>query len=440
MSSVLDPVDNVARQRLEQLFDGGEYAEIDAMAEANGCGSNIIAGFGSISGVEAYAFSQDVQSGSGAVSVAQCKKLKKVYDLAKKTGCPIIGIYDSNGVNLNEGFDVLGEYCELVKASADISGVVLQVSVIAGSCLGTSAVVANMADVVIQLKDTDFYVTVPSEVTADDNSKSGVTDIMVTDFKEAAESVKNLVSILPANNLEGTPFLDFAENEAVLSEESDYKEIACAMCDSESVIELKAGWAENVVTALGTIEGNTVGVIAFGGEPLKPRCAYKAEAFIKLCDAYNIPIVTFIDIDSLEKQNESAVLVAITKLVSAYADTTSVKISVITKNAIGSPYVMFAARDLSADLVFAWDGAVVSPLEADAAVAFLYNDRLAAGEDRNELEAEYRNTDASVEKAAKGGEVDDVFAPGETRTKIVSALDVLQGKRETTIPRKHTVK
>lgn len=432
--------ENAARQRMKALFDDGAFSEIGALAKSSAGESGVVAGFGSIAGTPAYAFSQDISVLGGAVTAAQCKKIKKVYELAEKTGCPVVGIYDSNGVSLTEGFGVLGEYSGIVKASAAVSGVVLQISVIAGACLGTSAVVANMADVVIQLDGTDFYVTAPASVTADDCFKAGTADILAADFEQAAQSVRDVISLLPPNNLSETPFFDFTAPEAVLTGSAGAKEIIEAVADSGSTLEIKAAWEAGVVTALGTLAGSTVGFIAFDGGTLYPRTAYKAEAFIRLCDAYNVPIITFVDVSTLEKENENAVLVAVTKLVSAYTGTTSVKISVITKSAAGAAYVLLGARNSSADMVFAWNGAAVSPLEVSSAVAFLYNDRLAAGEDRQQLENEYRSTEASAVKAAEAGEIDDVFEPAETRAKLTAALDALAGKRETTIPRKHSVK
>ncbi|MCD7722478.1 MAG: carboxyl transferase [Clostridiales bacterium] len=428
-----------ARQRMAQLFDDGVFSEIDALAKSPGGESGVIAGFGSVGGAPAYAFSQDINVNGGAVTAAQCKKIKKIYDLAAKTGCPVVGIYDSNGVSLKEGIDVLGEYSDIVKASASVSGVVLQIAVIAGACLGTSAVVANMSDIVIQVENSDFYITTPSSLTAKDCHEAGTADILASDFASAAQSVRELISLLPPNNLAETPLFDFAESETALNSSAGALDAICAVADAGSVIEIKSAWAPGVVTAFATMAGSTVGFVAFDGGALSPKSAYKSEAFIKLCDAYNIPIIMFIDIDSLEKENENAVLVAMTKLVSTYKSATAAKISVITKSAIGAPYVLLGAKNSGADFVFAWENAVLSALEISSAVAFLYNDRLANGEDRKLLESEYA-AGAGAVKAAEAGAVDSVFAPGETRAALISALDALAGKRETTIARKHAVK
>lgn len=428
-----------ARKRLLSLFDEGTFTELDAFAKSANGDIEVVAGYGSVNGVYVYAFSQDVTVDGGAISVAQCAKIKKIYELAKKTGSAVIGIYDSNGMKLTEGFEALNAYGEILKASTSVSGVVLQISVVAGSCLGTSALMANMADVVIAAKDADFYVTAPSNVTAKASFEQGTVDILADDADAAIASAKELVSVLPSNNLEAAPMFDFEDKFSDVADASA-KELICAVADDNSVVELKAGYAENVVTAFAQMGGSTVGFVAFDGSAVCPNCAYKAEAFIKLCDAFNISVITFVNAKGLNGEKENQMLVAATKLTSAYASATCPKISVITGKAIGTAYIALAGRGSNADLVFAWDTAVVSPLETDAAVAFLYNDRLAAGESRAELEKEYEAEMASPFTAAACGAIDDIFVPAETRTKLMNALSFLDSKRETTIPRKHSVK
>lgn len=429
-----------AIKRLSMLFDEGVFTEIDAFAKDADGNVEVVAGFGTVGGAPAYAFSQDVSVNDGAIGIAQCSKILKVYDLATKTGYPVVGIYDSNGVKLSEGFEALSAYGEIVKASTSVSGVVPQISIIAGACLGTSALMANMADVVVDVKDADFYITAPSDVTAEDNYKAGTVDIVSDDFSSAVNEVKKLVSLLPANNLSVTPHFDFNEPAVLANEDMSAIDTVNAIADAGSVIEIKGGYGSAVITALGTVAGATVGFAAFDGKAICPHSAYKAEALIKLCDAYNIPIITVVNADGLVKNAETQMLVSATKLTSAYATATCPKISLVTKQAIGSAYIVLAGKGANADLAFAWDSSVVSPLDVEASVAFLYNDRLSAGEDRNALESEYKQTIGSAFSAAACGAIDDVFAPEATRAKIITALDMLSGKRETTIPRKHSVK
>lgn len=429
-----------AANRLFSLFDDGAFTEIDAYAKSASGDVEVVAGFGTVNGVCVYAFSQDPSVDGGAVSTAQCAKIKKIYDLAVKTGCPVIGIYDSNGMKLSEGFEALSAYGEILKLSSSVSGVVLQISVIAGSCLGTSALMANMADVVISVKDADFYVTAPSDITAEQSFSEGTVDILTDDVQGAIDAAKALVSVLPSNNLETSLPFDFDGKSSLCVENMTANEIVNAVADDGSIIEIKKGYAPNTVTAFASIGGFPVGIAAFDGKPVCPACAYKAEAFVKLCDAFSVPIITFVHTEGLKRDKENAVLTAVTKLVSAYASATCPKISVITGSAVGAAYIALAGRGNNADLVFAWDSAVISPIEVDSAVAFLYNDRLANGEDRNALESEYKDDLASPFTAAASGAIDDIITPEATRDKLINALAILEGKRENTIPRKHSVK
>lgn len=432
---------SVALKRLETLFDDGSFTQIDAFAKSVNGEVEVVAGFGTVNECPVYAYSQDIAVNDGAVSVAQCDKIKKIYDLASKTGCPVISVFDSNGVKIDEGFEVLSAYGELVKASTSISGVCPQISVIAGSCLGTSALIANMADVVIAVKDADFYVSAPSDVTAQQSYEAGTVDVICDDFENAVQSVRDIISLLPSNNLASLPVFDFSAPQGLAQEGADVLSTIASIADDASVVELKGGYASsNCKTALATVMGSTVGFIGFEGNALCPACSYKAESLIKFCDAYSIPVITIANADGIIKEKENQTLVALTKLTSAYATATCPKISLITGKAIGCAYITLAGKGANADFTIAWDSSVISPLDADSAVAFLFNDRLANGEDRAQLKNEYMNTIASPFTAAACGAIDDICTPADTRARIITALDMLAGKRENTLPRKHSVK
>lgn len=430
-----------AVSRLAALFDNGVFTQIDSYAKGAKGDTEVVAGFGCINDVQCYAFAQNSDVNGGAITVAQCTKIKKIYSLAKKTGCPVIGIYDSNGVMLTEGFEVLNAYGEIVKAATEISGVIPQISIINGACLGTSTLMANMSDVVVAVNDSDFYVTAPSDVTVEQTANQGAVDIVADNFDTAVNEVKKLVALLPQNNLQGVGFsAECNQPSVVANDSSSLQDIIASITDDDISVELKKDYAENVITALSCIQGCTTGIVAFKGEALCPACCYKAEGFIKLCDAFNIPIITIANADGLKKDNEAQMLVALTKLTSAYATATCPKISLITSQSVGSAYITLAGKGANADFTLAWENAVASPLDVEGAVAFLFNERLANGEDRELLEAEYKNTIGSVYSAAACGAVDDVFTPEETRAKICEYLGIIINKRETTIPRKHSVK
>ncbi len=369
-----------ALKRLETLSDDGSFTEIDAYAKSADGSVEVVAGFGTVNECAVYAFSQDVTVDSGAVSVAQCAKIKKIYELALKTGCPVIGVYDSNGVKLTEGFEVMNAYGDLVKASTSMSGVCPQISIVAGSCLGTSALIANMADVVVAVKDADFYVTAPSE---DYCQKKAMKQELLIFFAILLKMQWHRLKILLRFFRQITLPLSLFEFEApstFANDGDDAMAVINSIADANSVVELKGGYSEKKCkTALATVMGTTVGFVAFEGEPICPCCSYKAEAMVKLCDAYSIPVVTLVNANGTVNKpgKENQCLTAFTKLTSAYATATTPKISVITGNAVGLAYIVLAGKGSNADFTFAWDKSVASPLPTESAVQFLFNDRLA---------------------------------------------------------------
>lgn len=435
---------SAALQRLELLFDDADFTRIDAFAKSSDGSVEVAAGFGTVNGAAVYAFSQDIAADGGAVSKAQCATIQKIYGLAQKTGCPVVGIYDSNGMKVSQGIEALAAYGDVLKASTSVSGVVPQISLILGPCLGTSSLVAQAADVVVAVKDAECYLGAPSETTAQDNFANGTFDVLCDTEAQAIDTARQIVSLLPSNNLAPLPVFDFSESGAAPSAGMPVLDTITAAADAGSVIELKAGFAENkVVTALATVMGSTVGFVGYGAEALCPCACEKAAAFVRLCDAYSIPVVSLVDTQGFKKgetAEQKGIVKKATALACTYAGATTPKITLVTGQAVGAAYIALAGRGSNADLAFAWNGAVLSALDPDAAVAFLYNDRLAAGEDRSKLVEEYKSTEASAMHAAEAGCLDDVFDPADTRAKLCAALDVLSGKREATIARKHSVK
>ncbi len=403
----------------ELLFDGAEFTEINP--QLSGC--NAKAAFGSVNGVKAYAFCQN----NGAFNEQQCNKLIKIYELAAKTGSPVIGIYSSDGVDLSEGFRAYSAYSRLLNKAFSVSGVVPQVSVIAGNTLGVNAIMCNTADVIIGVSNNDFYVSSDSQLTTDSAYEQGIIDVLCDSLENAVNSARQALSYLPQNNLAPLPVFD-------------YSEPAVGCFDEGSVLELKKEYADNVSTFFATLSGVPVGVVKFNGNSLCPKCSYKAEAFIKLCDAYNLPLITFADSEGFSNKNDSQLIIALTKLASAYSNATCPKISVVCKQSVGGAFVILAGKGANADLTLAVENAVVSPLSVDSAVAFLYGERLAKGENREELKKEYALTEGSAKSAAESAAVDSVIMEKNLRSELISNLEMLLSKRETTIPRKHTVK
>lgn len=435
---------SAAYKRISSLFDEGSFNEIDAFSAAG-----VICGYGTVCGVPAYSFSQNKDVMGGAVGKDEAAKIKKVYDLAAKTGAPIVGIYDSNGGKLAEGFETLAAYGDMLLWSNNISGVVPQVSVIAGTCAGTAAMVACSADVVVMSEKAELFMTAPSVLTAAENwadeigtaaacSQSGVAHLTAEDDIAAVLAAKDIVARLPMNNLSDLPAFDFAP--AAFAEDADAAAVIASVADADSLVELSSEFGQNAYTALGTLEGGSVGFVGIGDDIYCDE-AGKIARFVRFCDAYSVPVITVINSRGFEKsvlaENGGALKYA-SMLAHAYAEATTVKLALVTGNAFGALYIAAAGKNANADKVMAWSDAVISALDPEAAVAILMNDRLAAGEDREELVKEYCSENASALAAAQCGQIDDVFEPACTREKLSAALAVLSGKRVTKLPKKHS--
>ncbi|MDD6174839.1 MAG: carboxyl transferase domain-containing protein [Firmicutes bacterium] len=439
-----------AKKRILALFDEGTFVEIDSLAKSGEGQAEVVAGFGSVNGSPVYAFSQNSQIAGGAMSKAQAAKIKKIYDLAVKTGAPVVGIFDSNGGRLKEGNEMLAAYGELLLQSNNLSGVVPQISVIVGACVGTSAMIAAGADFVVLAKDAVFGVAVNgSDETAEEAAKSGTAHIVAENAEEAVVAARTLVSMLPSNNLEAPLMCEFAEpensaavlNAAAAKLEADASaavaaEIAAAVADAGSAIELLKDFGTGVLCELATVGGSVCGLIVSDSGVIDAAACEKAARFVRFCDAFAIPVITMVNSTGFASLREASMLSH------AYAEATTAKISIVTGAAYGSAFIAMAGRAANADLTVAWPSAVISALEPKAAVAILCEDQLAAMTDpktqRDEIVRKYMDTEASPFAAAESGFIEDVIAPAETRACLINALDMLAGKRVSRLPKKHS--
>ncbi len=408
-----------AENILSLLFDGSAYNTLAPDYNRGGA----VTAYGDINGVKAYAFLQN----GAPFTEAQCKKIIKLYELAVKTGSPVIGFYSSEGIDLNGGFETLNEYSGLLCKAFSVSGVVPQISVVYGDCLGVSAVMCNTADIVIGVKGKAFYLASRGDGTTDTAYKNGIADILTDSTGAAVEAVRRALAYLPENNLSALPLCEYSEPESGIT-------------DADSLLELKADYSSGMKTAFATIGGIPSGYLEFDGSDITSASCIKAEAMIKLCNAYNLPIVTLANSAGFCDDKSVDMISYVTKLASAYANTTSPKISLIKGKSVGGAYVLLAGKGANADMTFAYDGSIISALPVDSAVAFLYSERLSDGESRDELTREYLKNNASAVKAAESGVLDGIVDEITARETVINALSALIGKRETTIPRKHTVK
>lgn len=424
-----------AYQRLQLLFDEGTFVEIDSFTKSGDGRAEAAAGFGSVDGCPVYAFAQNSDVEGGAMSKAQAAKICKVYELAEKTGAPVVGIYDSIGARLNESCEMLAAYGDVMLKANNLSGVVPQIAVIAGPCLGASSMIAAAADVVIMSEDGQFALQTNGEGgDLKEASESGLVHLTAKDDKEAVAKARELITLLPSNNLSGAPITDFADSAAETDGESGASIIAAVM-DQDSFIEFQAGFGAGFITGLAKLGGNTVGVVASEEKTADGKACEKAARLVRFCDAFAIPVITFVNAESF------CCIKAACKLTNAYAEATTAKISVITGEAYGAVYMALAGAAAGVDVAYAWPTASISALNPTTAAVMLWSDKLKGSSnptaDRAKLIAEYKDQEACPFKAAGDGFVQDVIEPSETRVKLYAALDMLAGKRVTRLPKKH---
>lgn len=437
-----------ARKRLTYLFDDGSFTELNAFTKENDNLSGVVTAYGFVEGNPVYAFSQDKNIKGGAVGKAHAKKIAKVYELAAKTGAPVVGIHDSNGAFIDGGADALSAYGDMLKWTSNISGVVPQISVIAGTCAGSAAMIACSSDFVIMSKDAELFMAPPFDKdagTAESAAKSGTASIVCDDDKSAVETARKLVSILPANNLSPVPLFEFDEPATAFS--TDAEKAVASIADADSIIEISKDFGLAAYTAFGSVQGATVGFAATNktSQKLNADDCAKLARFVRTCDAFSIPVVTLIDSEGFESGSAAEIAGSIrnmTMLASAYAEATTVKVSVITGKAYGPVFVALSGKNSNSDMIFALADAVITPLAPETAVEFLSHDKLKGAESaaakRKELADEYIANEASAITAAEKNAVDDVIEPAELRARIISALDVLSGKRVTRLSKKHS--
>lgn len=438
-------MDCQARTRLSYLFDDGKYTEINSYAKENDCLTGVVTAYGYVNGNAVYAFSQDKSINNGAVGPAHAAKIAKLYSLAAKTGTPVIGIHDSNGAFVNGTAESLTAYGELINAASVISGVVPQISVVAGTCAGSAALFACSSDFIIMTKDAEFFMTPAftkeNSGSASDAAANGIAAAVCDDDKAAIEKAKELINLMPVNNLAPLPMFEYNEPETAVS--ADFNSLINGVCDAESIIELYAEFGKASYTALATVNGATVGIAATNktSDKLTDADCSKLSRFIRTCDAFAVPVITFVDTEGFDAADAISGVKSMTQLANCYAEATTAKISVITGKAVGPAFIALAGKDISSDFTYIWESACVSPLAPLSAVEFLWHDKLKGAADvnakRNELAEEYKATLASAESAAASSAVDEIISASSTREAIISALDILSSKRVTKLPKKH---
>lgn len=437
-----------ARERLAYLFDEGAFTELDAYSRAGESATGVITAYGYVEGDPVYAFSQDVTVKDGAMSAAQADKIAKIYDLAAKTGVPVVGIYDSFGADLNDPMNALSAYGKLLMWVNNLSGVVPQIAVVAGACAGTAAMLAQSADIVVMTENARMFVTPNTGIKdlAENCAETGTAAVVCKDDKEAVEKAAEILNKLPQNNLSPVPIYEFEPSGEAYGNTAE--QAVRSICDSGSVIELYEKFGKASYTALGSVCGATVGFAATNktADKLTPDDCAKISRFVRICDAYAIPVVTLVDTEGFEVSDEAETQGAVksmTRLAHAYAEATTIKLAVITGKAYGPAYIALAGKGANADIVYALPDAVISPLAPLSAAEFLMHDKLKGAEDtdaaRKALADEFVEKEASAFTAAAKSAVDGIASGDELRKVISDAIEIMAGKRISRLPKKHGI-
>ena len=481
-----------ARERIEQLFDEGSFVELDELARHRSVafgleknrpyGDGVITGYGTVDGRQVCVFSQDFTIFGGSLGEVYGEKITKVMDLAIKTGCPIVGINEGAGARIQEGVVSLGLYGEIFRRNVHASGVIPQISLIMGSCAGGHVYSPAVTDFTIMVDGTsNMFITGPDviktvtgeDVTMEDlggarthNTKSGNAHYMGADEDDAIEYTKALLSYLPQNNLDPAPSydevadLEFSDLDRSLdtiipdspNQPYDMHEVIEALLDDQEFLEVSALFAPNILIGYGRVEGKSVGIVAnqpmqFAG-CLDIDASEKAARFIRTCDAFNIPVLTLVDVPGFlpgTDQEWNGIIRRGAKLIYAYAEATVPLVTLITRKAYGGAYDVMGSKHLGADINLAWPTSQIAVMGASGAANIIHRKELAQVEKdggdvearRAELIDEYEETLANPYIAAERGYVDAVIAPHESRREIVRALRLLASKRETLPAKKH---
>jgi propionyl-CoA carboxylase beta chain len=481
-----------ARERIEKLFDEGSFVELDELARHRSTafglekdrpyGDGVITGYGTVDGRQVCVFSQDFTIFGGSLGEVYGEKITKVMDLAMKTGCPIVGINEGAGARIQEGVVSLGLYGEIFRRNVHASGVIPQISLIMGSCAGGHVYSPAVTDFTIMVDGTsNMFITGPDvikTVTGEDvtmeelggarthNTKSGNAHYMGADEDDAIEYVKALLSYLPQNNLDEPPSypeqadvetsdLDRALDTLIPDSPNqpyDMHTVIEAVLDDEDFLEVMPLFAPNILIGFGRVEGSPVGVVAnqpmqFAGT-LDIDASEKAARFVRTCDAFNIPVLTFVDVPGFlpgTDQEWNGIIRRGAKLIYAYAEATVPLVTIITRKAYGGAYDVMGSKHLGADINLAWPTAQIAVMGAQGAANIVHRRTLKQLEkdggdveaERARLIAEYEDALANPYVAAERGYVDAVIAPHETRIEVVRALRLLATKRETLPPKKH---
>jgi propionyl-CoA carboxylase beta chain len=475
-----------ARERVDALLDEGSFQEINGLMvsrhtdfgldKEKSPGDGMVAGFGKINGRRVCVYAQDFTLMGGSFGEVAGQKVCRIMDLAMDAGVPVIGLNDGGGARIQEGIFSLYAYGELFYRNTQASGLIPQISVILGPCAGGAVYSPALTDFIVMTKGiSNMFITGPEviktvthEVVDTEtlggamahSSTSGVAHFAAEDEKQAFATVRELLSYLPSNNKESAPAVDVKDDpwrmdkslDTVIpvdpSTGYDMKDIITRVCDQNSFMEVMANFAQNCIIGFARLHGQSVGIVA-----QQPLCmagaididaADKMARFVRFCDAFNMPLVTFSDSPGFlpgVSQEHGGIIRHGAKIVYAFSEASVPKLTVITRKGYGGAYIVMSSKHIHSDMIFAWPGAEIAVMGAEGAVSILYRKELAekadSGEERKRLVNEFKDKFSNPYKAAAAGFVDDVILPHETRPRLIAALELLRYKQSHTPAKKH---
>lgn len=471
-----------ARERLSDLLDTNTFVEIDkfvthkatdfGMDKNKFLGDGVVAGYGKIDGRIVYVFAQDFTVFGGSLSRANANKITKIMDLAMKMGAPVIGLNDSGGARIQEGVESLAGYADIFYRNVRSSGVIPQISAILGPCAGGAVYSPAITDFIMMVKETSYmFVTGPDviktvtneEVTKEElggamthNKKSGVAHFTADNDEQAMMMLRELMSFLPSNNMEDPPRKvctddvnrEIPKLDTIIPDDPNkpynMKEIILSAIDNGHFLEVQPHYAQNIIVGFARICGRPIGIVANQPQVLAGvldiASSTKAARFVRFCDAFNIPLVTFEDVPGFlpgTTQEFGGIIKHGAKLLYAFAEATVPKITLITRKAYGGAYDVMSSKHIGADYNFAYPSAEIAVMGPDGAVNIIYRNKIEDDDHRKKVVQEYRDNFASPYKAAELGYIDEIIYPHNTRKKLAQALEMTDNKSESNPPKKH---
>jgi propionyl-CoA carboxylase beta chain len=475
-----------ARERIELLVDPGTFVEIDrlvthrctdfGMEEQRIPGDGVVTGYGKVDGRQIFLFAQDFTVFGGSLSASYARKICKIMDLAMKVGAPVVGLNDSGGARIQEGVESLAGYAEIFLRNTLASGVVPQISAIMGPCAGGAVYSPALTDFILMVEKTSYmFITGPDviktvtheEVSKEDlggalshNARSGVAHLACADDRDCLATIRELLAFLPSNNTEDAPQRtatdpidrEAPELDAMVPADPmkpyDIKGVVGAVVDDGELFEIQEAYARNIVIGFARFAGRPVGIVA--NQPmvlagcLDIDASIKAARFVRFCDCFNLPIVTFVDVPGFlpgSEQEYGGIIKHGAKLLYAYCEATVPKVTVITRKAYGGAYDVMSSKHVRGDISYAYPTAEIAVMGPEGAVNIVYRDEIAEAKDKAAAKAgfvdEYRTKFANPFKAAELGFIDEIIHPRTTRPRVIAALDMLREKRDQNPPKKH---